>query len=105
MFVGAVFTALVFATLIIVLRLSPKAGEQFPFLDPVKLKRTQKGWFWSFIPLGLALAAGVVLIIIQTNPILLLGGILLTSLPVVGVLGVLFMGELARSIYLSKEKG
>jgi len=98
MCIGAAFTALVLAALIIIFRFNPKTGEMFSFLDPERLKRAQKGWFWSFIPLGTALAAGVVLLIIHKNPLMLLGGLLLVCIPAAGVLGILFIGELARSV-------
>ncbi|MBN2378208.1 hypothetical protein JXM67_00180 [candidate division WOR-3 bacterium] len=100
---GAAFTALVFAALIFVLRATPKSGNLFPFLDPEGLRRSQRRWMWSFIPLGLALAAGVVLSIIHSSLSMLLGGILLVTVPAMGVLGVVFIGELARSISRTRE--
>ncbi|MBD3286320.1 hypothetical protein GF359_07215 [candidate division WOR-3 bacterium] len=98
MCIGAAFTALVFAALIIVVRLKPGIGKLFPFLDPERLKRSHRGWLWSFIPLGTALAAGVVLLIIHNSPLMFLGGLLLICIPAAGVLGVLFLGQLARSV-------
>jgi len=94
---GAGFLTLVFAALIIVLRASPKARELLSSFDPGNLKRTHRRWMWSLIPFALIFAFGIVLLVSRPSPVLFLTGILSVLIPVMGVLGVLLIGEVARS--------